>query len=87
MRIRKMELGAVAATMGAAFGGTLLLAATAMAHEGHVVGTGIAASVTHALEHALGALAIGAVGIGIAWRLRRDRRRAASVLVRRRDFS
>ena len=66
---------------------TLLLATTAAAHEGHVVGTGLAATVVHALEHGLGALVIGAAALAIVRSFRRERRRAARVVARRGDFS
>ncbi len=68
-----------------ACGLVVLLATTAVAHEGHVVGTGFAASVVHALEHGLGALAIAAAGLALVWRLRPARRRARA-LVRDRKF-
>lgn len=75
-----------AATFARACGLVMLSATAAAAHPGHVVGTGVAASVVHALEHGIGALVIGAVGVAIAWRLRPERRRARR-LVRHRDFT
>lgn len=73
-------------TFARACGVVMLGATTVAAHEGHVVGTGFAASVAHTLEHGLGALVIGAVGAAIVWRLRPERRRARR-LVRHRDFT
>ena len=67
-------------------GVTLLLATTAAAHEGHVVGTGVAATMVHALEHGLGVLVIGVAAMAVV-RSRRERRRAARVVARRGDFS
>lgn len=66
---------------------TILLATTAAAHEGHVVGTGFAATMVHAFEHGLGALVIGAAAMAIVRSIRRERRRAARVVARRGDFS
>jgi hypothetical protein len=69
-----------------ACGLVMALAATSVAHEGHVVGSGFAAGMLHALEHGLGALAVAVAGVALAWRLRPTERRARR-LVRHRDFS
>lgn len=87
MGIERMDFRGWVARAGSACGMTMLLATTAVAHEGHVVGTGFAATVVHALEHGLGALVIGAAAMAIVWNFRRGRRRAARVVARRGDFS
>lgn len=88
MSIGRMSFrGWVARAVGAAGVTSLLLATPAVAHEGHVVGTGFAATVIHALEHGLGALVMGAAAMAIVRNLRRDRRRARRVVARRGDFS
>jgi hypothetical protein len=88
MSIERMDFrGWVARAVGAAGVTSLLLATPAAAHEGHVVGTGFAATVVHALEHGLGVLVIGAAAMAIVRSLRRERRRAARVVARRGDFS
>ena len=87
MSIERMGFrGWVARAVGAG-AMTVPLATTAVAHEGHVVGTGLAATMVHALEHGLGALVIGAAAMAIVRSERRDRRRAARVVARRGDFS
>ena len=87
MSIGRMDFrGWVACAVGVT-GMTSLLATPAAAHEGHVVGTGFAATLVHALEHGLGALVIGATAMAIVVSVRRERRRAARVVARRGDFS
>ena len=87
MSIGRMDARLWAARTGMAYGVTSLLATTAAAHEGHVVGTGFAATVLHALEHGLGVLVVGAAAMVIVLCHRRERRRAARVVARRGDFS
>jgi len=88
MSIGRMDFrGWVACAVGVTGMTSLLLATPAAAHEGHVVGTGFAATMVHALEHGLGALVIGAAAMAIVVSVRRARRRAARVVARRGDFS
>lgn len=87
MSIERMDVRGWVARAASAGGMTLALATTAAAHEGHVVGTGFAATVVHALEHGLGALVIGAAALAIVRSFRRERRHAARVVARRGDFS
>lgn len=87
MGIERMDFrGWVARAVGVTGVTSLLVATPAAAHEGHVVGTGFAATVVHALEHGLGVLVIGAAAAAIVRSLR-ERRRAARVVARRGDFS
>lgn len=87
MSIERMDFRGWVARGVSAGGMTLLLATASAAHEGHVVGTGFAATVVHALEHGLGALVLGAAALAIVRSFRRARRRAARVVARRGDFS
>jgi hypothetical protein len=86
MSIEGVDFQGWIARAARAGGVTLLLATTAAAHEGHVIGTGIGATLVHALQHGLGVLVIGVAAMAVV-RSRRERRRAARVVARRGDFS
>ena len=82
----KFETSGFGTVATVACGLVMSFATAAAAHPGHVVGTGVAASMVHVLEHGLMALVIGAVGLTIARWVRPERRRARR-LVRHRDFT
>lgn len=82
-----MSIGRRTVRGTAAVGVALAWTTDALAHEGHVIGTGLAASMLHALEHGLGVLAVAAAGVALAWGILREPRATARTLVRRRDFS